>query len=112
MSGWSSGTLQSKIRSGFVAARRWQSAHSLLTSAPRDATSASPNAGRHAGQPTELMTSSGPGMPSSVTSVHARSMTSASTAGSETPKTSTSSWWNCRYRPFCGRSYRNIGPKR
>ena len=29
MYGWSSGTLQSSTRSGFVVARRWQSAHSL-----------------------------------------------------------------------------------
>ena len=26
------------------------------------------------------------------------------------PRISTSIWWNCRYRPFCGRSYRNMGP--
>ena len=31
MMGWSSGTLQSKTRSGLVTARRWQSAHILST---------------------------------------------------------------------------------
>ena len=58
MMGWSCGTLQSKIRSGFVPARRWQSPHSLATSSPSALMSASPNAGRHAGQPTEFITSS------------------------------------------------------
>ena len=35
-------------------------------------------------------------MPSALTRLHARSITSASTAGSFMPNTSTSSWWNWR----------------
>ena len=66
------------------------------TSSPSALTSASPKAGRHAGQPTEFTTSSTSAIPSSVTSAQARSSTSASMAGSDTPNTSTSSWWNWR----------------
>lgn len=110
MISWSAGTLQSKILSGLVFARRWQSAHSLSTSSPSAATSAAAKAGRHAGQPTEFNASSTPVISRAPMSVHDKSMTSASIDGSLTPNTSTSSWWNWRYRPFCGRSYRNIGP--
>ena len=37
-------------------------------------------------------------------------MPSASTVGSSAPKHSMPTWLNWRWRPFCGRSARNIGP--
>ena len=37
-------------------------------------------------------------------------MTSTSTSGSEEPSTSAPIWVCCRNRPFCWRSWRNIGP--
>ena len=60
MIGWSAATLQSKMRSGFVSARRWQSPQSRRTSSPSAVTQRLANAGRQAGQPTELMTISTP----------------------------------------------------
>ena len=49
-------------------------------------------------------------MPSSRSSWSAITKSSTSAAGSALPNTSASIWWNCRNRPFCGRSYRNSGP--
>ena len=37
-------------------------------------------------------------------------MPSASTLGSSAPRHSMPTWLNWRWRPFCGRSARNIGP--
>ena len=88
--------MQSKIRNGFVSARRRQSPHRSGFRSPSAASSARPNAGRHARHPTELTTSSVSAIPSARTSAAAISITSASSVASETPNTSTSSWWNCR----------------
>ena len=47
-------------------------------------------------------------MAASASLVASISSASASTDGS--PIMSMSHWWNCRYRPRCGRSARHTGP--
>ena len=66
--------------------------------------------GRQASSPTELSTSSKSRIPSSRRKLSSICSVSASTRPSWAPRTSTPIWWNCRWRPFWGRSRRNIGP--
>jgi hypothetical protein len=51
------------------------------------------------------------GMPISTRMLTSIAIISASPVGSATPNTSAPSWWNCRSRPRCARSWRNMGPR-
>ncbi len=93
---WSCGTLQSRTRSGFVSARRWQSPHIDGATERSRSRSVSTYAGRQLRSPTELRTSSCRLTPQASRYARASSTTSASIVGLVKPKASTSTWWNCR----------------
>ena len=70
MMGWSSGTLQSSTRSGFVVTRRWQSSHSFGATFSNASRSRAMYAGRQFESPTELSSSVNPSRPDALQQIH------------------------------------------